>query len=209
MKKHIKLYIIIFSALVLAIIGFLIYTSIINSKKTAALDILVAPNGTTLKLNGKGIKVGKHKVRPGKYTLSVSKKGFNSESLEVEIKDKENRFVGTILQPNSDTTANWYNNHRDDARLAESVTAQIGDQYIKDAIANNPLLAELPFIGPSFEYRIDYGSSQQNSQWPAINIWTDPNVEDARQAALGWIRQRGFDPEKMEIIYYLKGDEGD
>jgi hypothetical protein len=68
-------------------------------------------------------------------------------------------------------------------------------QY-SQSVENNALLQLLPFVGPNFEYRVDYGS--QGAQ-TVIEI-TAANA-NAQQDAVAWIKNQGFDPSTLDIQY--------
>jgi hypothetical protein len=167
--------------------------------KTATLDVQVAPSGASAQLNGKGIGSGKNKVKPGTYKLTASMKGFATDSVSVDIKKDETKIAGLVLKSNSPETATWYQDHPKDALLAEGITGRKSDQRSNQLVASNPLLAKLPFIGPGFSYRIDYGASQKGSSQPAIYIRSQS--EAAKNEALAWITNQGYNLSSMEIIY--------
>jgi hypothetical protein len=182
-----------------SLMGYFIYCAISQSKNNATIDVLIAPSGSKVKLNGHGIRVGKIKVKSGEYTINAYKNGFTDGEVKVSVKVGETRFAGLILEPNDPSTKSWYDNHPEDASLADGIVGQRLGQDSADAVAENPLISKLPFLGPSLEYRIDYGISAEGKDNPAIYIRAIS--PQARENAINWIKKQGFDPGKMEIIY--------
>jgi hypothetical protein len=194
----------LFSAIALVcilvtVLGYFIFLAVNQNKKTAILDILVAPSGATVKLNGHGILVGQAHVAPGNYVIKVSRQGFAEKEQTVSVAGGETRFVGIILVSNDASTALWYENHPEDDILTEKIVGQVVQQESADAVLQNPFIEKLPILGPGDTYRIDSGVSLAGSSQPAIYILAvSPK---AREAAINKIKYMGYDPEKMEIIY--------
>lgn len=197
-KKRIFLLLVAVLIIVASVI-LVVYQSIANQRRTAILDIVIAPKSALAKLNGKNVKPGIRKVVPGTYTLTVSKDGFATSSANASVGAKETKFLGVALIPNRDDTKSWYAMHPDDQLLLESITSRNSDQDAEVIFAENPIYKLLPVIGINESFRIDAGVSRQGNDKPALYVRS--LSEQNKQAALQWIKDQGADPSKFEIIY--------
>jgi hypothetical protein len=74
------------------------------------------------------------------------------------------------------------------------------EKQYDQSIEANKLVQLLPFIGPGFEYRIDYTvdySAQADT--PVIEI--TGATPQAQQDALSWIKNQGYDTSGLKITY--------
>jgi len=202
MNGRLKKVIILIVIVLAAAVAFSLYGLVKNhNSKLAYINILVAPSGSSLKLDGKGVKGGLHSVKAGSHNISASKNGFASQTKTVNLQLKQTKFVGIILQSNSAQTKNWYSAHPADNSLVQSINNQVYDQASKDGLAANPLLAKLPYIGAGIHFRIDYGVPAASSKTGLPAVYIRYDSDEAKQDALNWIKSQGSDPASMDIIY--------
>ena len=189
------------AGLLVIVVGFVVWQSINSSKYSSSIRIEVAPTkGSKILINGKGIREGITKVSPGKYLIEFSHPGFNSESREVHVGEKENYYVGAALQSISDKTVNWYSDNPDDAKKAEGISSGNFDQLNKNRLKKLPLIEQLPLI--DLNYRIDHGRSLQKPEDPeAVAVYVTYYSEQGKTEADEWLRFKGYDPTKSETIY--------
>jgi len=202
--RQVKL-LLIFLVLIICVAGIsaLLFLDNSNTSGNAKLDILVAPSGSQLKLDGKNIKSGIRSVAAGEHTVSVSKGGFAGQEEKIEAIKDQSVFVGIILKSNSPQTANWYKSN--DINLVQSINNQLYDQSSKKVVKSNPLATKLPYIGPGLNYRIDYGASTSGSKTNQVGIYIRYRTDQDKQAALDWIKSQGVDPSSLDIVY-LQGN---
>lgn len=197
-RRRLVIVIFIFILVSTAAIG--IYTLMGRGWGGSFITIEVAPTGADLKLDGRGTRAGKHQVRSGTHKISASKIGFAIQTKYVEVRDGESRYLGIVLIPNTKETEEWYKRNESDGRLAEQINGGISDQVSSDINAKYPLIKELPFM--DLEFRIDYGVSKQHKDDPtAIAFYIRHYTELAKKEALNWMKSKGYNPEKLEIIY--------
>jgi hypothetical protein len=166
--------------------------------RDTSLTVKVAPRDSSVTLNGKSYKNGTYKIKAGEYNLSITREGFTSINTKVTL-EGDNASVAYILESNSPSTANWYENNQEDTAIAEGIH---GDEYEATISAQKesaPIIDQLPFIGPGFEYRIDYGPDDKDNK--KVIIYVSANSEDAKKNALQWIKDQGTDPGKLNIVY--------
>jgi hypothetical protein len=166
---------------------------------TATINITVTPSVATITLNGQHASNGKNKVKPGNYTVTASYKGFTTVSKQVSAQKGQTATVGIILESNSPLTASWYQSHSKDQTTAEVIAGRDFDTKAAQQAKSQPIINLLPYIGPGFEYRIDYGLKPSDSSNPVIYIQTDS--DQGKQDALDWIKNQGFNPSTLNIQY--------
>ena len=183
--------------LVLAFMLVLAYLAYYQSL-SAKLDVSVSPHESKITINGRPRKIGDYRVKPGKYVVVFSMSGFATTSQTVNVSKGKTGYANAVLVPNSSSTNGWYLNHPKDESAAEGISSNNNDRQAQASVNNNPLITLLPYIGPDFEYRVDYGNQLSNGL-PIIYI-TGPTQQD-QQLGLDWIKNAGFDPSKMNIQY--------
>ena len=183
----------------LLVVG-IVWSVLYQRSFSAALTVQVAPASSSIGLNGKKTSAKTINLRPGNYKITASHSGFASASQTVNLNAGDKRYVGLTLNSNSAATANWYNTHASDQSLAESISGQNLNQAAGDQVKKLPLIKGLPFIDQA--YRIDYGSSKLHPSDPtATAIYITYYSADGKQQALDWLKFKGYDPTKLEIIY--------
>lgn len=159
-------------------------------------DILVAPSGSEVNLDGKRSTAGKHKLPIGKHTASITKNGFKPLTQSFEIKEGQTITVAGVLESEEE---NWYEEHPDQSRLAESIQSQLNDNQAENETEKNLLINELPFISGGFVFEINTGRPLVDTGQSAIYITA--KSPEARKLALKWIRAGGYDPADMDIVF--------
>lgn len=165
------------------------------------IETLVTPVGSAVKIDGHGVTSGKHNLKPGNHVVTASKNGFVTQQQTIILKNNEARFAGFVLVSSSPNTVNWYKQHPTDQSLGESIASRNFDQTSKDATVANPLLKKLPYIGPGFSFRIDYGVPSSKTKINQTGIYVRYETELGKQAALQWIKNQNVDPSTLDIIY--------
>ena len=103
-KKLIRnLVIIIGSALVIVLIVVLGIIPLIRGlNRPAFLDILVAPDGATVAIDGQDYGNAVYEFEPGEYQATIKKDGFDEKSFNLELVRGETAKLYTILTPVDD-----------------------------------------------------------------------------------------------------------
>lgn len=185
-----------------ALIFYGLYQSSKNKELTASIALEVVPDGAKSTINGRGVREGTTKLKPGVAEIIISKKGFETIKQTVVLKDGEPRYFGFALVSNSASTADWYDKHPEDAKKAEGISSRNYDESSAMASQQEPFLMELPYISGDEEFRIDYGLRLSADNQATIYI--SANTQEAKNAALLWIKSLGYDPSKMNIVYRPK-----
>lgn len=182
---------------VVVLVGWFIYRS---HTLSARLTLEVAPTGSHININGKSSREGQLKVKPGSYHLTFSQSGFSDYSKDIQLSKGGSAYVGVSLFPSSAATQDWYKSHPTDAKKAEGISSKNFDQISSEQQRRLPLIKDLPFTDQL--YWVDYGRSIKSPNDPnAIAIYIKYYSEPGKQQALDWIKFKGYDPAKLEIIY--------
>lgn len=167
---------------------------------TAHLVIEVTPKSSSVTLNGKKTRTGTANLRPGTYRILVSHPGFKDNSNSVTLSKNDTKYVGLVLESNSDSTASWYADHPEDQSLAEKISGKNLKIDAESQKTTLPLIKELPFIDRI--YRVDYGVSKKTPNDPAaVALYITYYGDQSKQDALAWLKFKGYTPENTEFIF--------
>ncbi len=195
-KRIITTVIFLFAIAAAIAIGWVIYRSIYS----ATIYTYFAPKSATVTIGDKSGRFGDNYVKPGQYTVRITKQGFTSYTQEVTVTKGETVRVEGSLTPSSDATASWYDDHLDDYKIAQEIADRKADEASARMLRDYPLIKKLPIIGPYESYRIDYGVSPNGGEGKYIIIIRSQS-EEAKQQALLAIRATGYDIDKYEVEY--------
>ncbi len=186
----------------------LIFIGIIMSKPNATLDILVTPLSAKILINDEEYSNGTYNLEPGEIMAVISKDGFTSQEIKLDLVEGETTKLYTYLLP-ADGSFDWYLNHEEDMMVLNTIGDAIAYEEGMSYIEKNPIIEILPIIYADYdknwnytEFRVDGGKFDKCEKAFCLKITdtTGGNYE----AALGLIREKGFDPEDFEIIYEYK-----
>ncbi len=184
----------------LIIVAALVSWSRYESRLSASITIQVAPSVSHITINGETAQDGLNKVHPGAQQVAVSLTGFTTTKQTVSVSKGQDQYVGIVLLPDSATTADWYQTHLSDQQLSQTITGKTADNVGQQLIQKAPIIQHLPFIGPGMEYEISYGNqSGINTDQPIIYIQS-PTTQ-GQQDALLWIKNQGYNPSSLDIVY--------
>ena len=200
--------ILIFSLLIgfIILIAAIIIIYIFQLRRSATLDILVAPTSATITINGQTYTNGTYQVEPISTTATITAEGFTSQEISLDILGGETTTLYTYLVP-TDGNMNWYLDHPDDMMIV----TQIGDlQALATSDAyhtEHPISQILPIVivevDPTTydwtEFRIDGGSFAECPTDFCVKI-TDTTGGNYDRA-LEEMRSRGYNPDDYEILY--------
>lgn len=189
----------------LAIIVILLVSSVAlvllhSSKLSAKLYLEVTPiKGSKIEILNKEYQTGQSSLSPGSYTVIFTHPGFTEVKKAVSLRKGDSRYIGVSLIPNDPSTVSWYTSHQLDRKLTEGISSKNYDQIFKDQLSSLPLIKELPFI--DLLYRVDYGRSLKTNSPNAVALYIKFYSPTGKQQALDWLKYKGYDPNKLEIIY--------
>lgn len=196
-----KIISILISLIVVAVLGMGVFWVIQSRQRTASVTIEVVPTGSTITINSKKTRQGLQKIKPQTVTVTAEKDGFETYSQTFVLNKGSKGYFGIALTPNSPSTENWYREHPEDQQLAESISSQETDRTATALDYSAPIVKALPFIGPGFQFKIDYGTLNPDGSMDRPVIFIRAISPEGREAALDWIRNRGFDVSDYKIIF--------
>lgn len=190
------IYVLLALLALLAIFG--LFTAISRIGKTK-LAVMSVPEDTKITINNQPASVGDNYIKPGKYTVKASKKGFASDEVVVNLA-KTPSTAYLIPNPVSAEAKQWFKDNPDQQLKREGIAGQRTDQESKYILANNEIIRLLPVTvveeGP---FSLDYGTNPNVKNKVFIEV-SDSSPE-GRVNALHWIRSHGFDPTDLDIRF--------
>ncbi|MBQ3352542.1 hypothetical protein IJG91_02725 [Candidatus Saccharibacteria bacterium] len=193
LSKNIRPILIIVVITFIGAIAIILTHSLINS---STINVLVAPQSSTIYIDNNLVNNGEVRVTPGRHIVKAEKAGFEAQSMEIDAKSGETSNAFIILNSNSDSTANWYNENPKDALLREKIAGReyniTSQEYEKDF----PIITQLPY--ETMNYTINYGECEYSK----FCIYIDAPA-GARDVALKVISQ--FD-SNLGRYYYIFND---
>ncbi len=193
---------IVTACLILIGLIYFIVAAIVNGREQIVVDSV--PKDLTLKMDGKKVKsVGAIGVQPGTYTFEGSRTGFATKKVTVTVKAGETKNVTMFLNPNSKTGEDWLSDEKNTDQIVkrEAEKGREHNEAAQKAIQSNGLITELPYIGPGFSWRIDYGAALPDAKFPdQPTIYVSGKTQADRESALTWLRSGGYNPDNMNIV---------
>lgn len=196
----------------LAVVGFVILTVLavvlwlVDARRSAKLDILVAPSMAVVKINGSVYEDGEHRFEPGTVSAEVLADGFTAQTFEIELRAGETASLYTYLVP-ADGSMQWYAENPEEDLLLSAVGDAIAERDAAELASRYPISTVLPIVVVEVdpesydwtEYRIDCGSFKGCKSEFCVKI-TDTTGGN-KEKALTKIREAGFDPADYQVLY--------
>lgn len=207
-KRNVKIAIIgtIIGFVVLVIIAIILFIQ--DTKRTATLEITIAPSFAKVEIGDKTYKTsGIERLEPGHYPVKISAEGFTSQETTIDLTGGETTQLLLYLIP-SDGSMEWYRNHPEEMMILDT----IGDAEAAQTAANYhelyPISKDLPIVVVEVdkttyawtEYRIDGGTFEECQNKDFCLKITD-STGGNKDAAYAKIRTSGYNPDDYEIIY--------
>lgn len=207
-KRNVQIAIIgtIVAFIVLVIAAIILFIQ--DTKRTATLEITVAPSFAKVEIDGKTYKTsGVERLEPGHYSVKVSADDFTPKETEIDLTNGETTQLMLALMP-TDGSMQWYIDHPSEMMILNT----IGDaEALKTA--NNyhelyPISKALPIIVVEVdkttyawtEYRIDGGTFEGCKNKDFCVKITD-STGGNKDTAYAKIRASGYNPDDYEVIY--------
>lgn len=122
-------------------LGFLIYNRIFS----ATLSVMVAPSIANVKVGENTFGVsGEYKMQPGEYDVEISAEGFKTVTGKISLKADATSDLHLYLTSSSESTANWYNEHEEDALIVGEIENAKTLEKVNELLEKEPALSKLP-----------------------------------------------------------------
>lgn len=185
------------SGLVVAV--FILYSVVLAITRLGEVKVSIEtlPRNAGVSIDGKLLRRDVVYLRPGEYTFSASAEGWANTTQTLEV--KKGTKVILLPEPRSEEVKNWLKDHPDIQLKREELGGKSFAIKSEQAVQKNPLIGLLPYSQSSPPFRIDFGLSKERKG--DIFLLITDSSPNGRQAALKWIRQQGYDPTDLEIVF--------
>lgn len=190
-------------AIILLVVGLALFgigsyvVSYIRNRGKALITITVVPKDAEVKIGTSSVRGGRVYQKPGTYTLTATKNGFEKASSTITITDQlqpvKIRLIPTPLSPEA---IKWSQANSD---LYQSVEAEAGtetQQEGEDFEKKFPISSTLPYKNLLFS--IDYSTNNTKNGFKIV-ITAGSAVD--RKYALKQIQDWGYDPGDYQIEF--------
>ncbi len=202
MKKN-KLIIILTSITILTILTILFF--IINTQKTATINILVSPSNAKITLGDKQYKSGTYKIKPGTYNLRIDVDGFEKIDEPISVNTGEERDIYYCLKSNSDYTANFYSDHQNESNICNQIEESLLEKETNAFLNSDPIFQITPFNDYNYGFRISTTNQSITSEKIIVSIYlytcNESRVETLKSNALEWLKSNNINPNNYNLIY--------
>jgi hypothetical protein len=186
------------------IMGAIVYKFIDNSQKTAAIDVIVAPASSKILIGNKHFPNGTHKIRPGEYSISITKDGFEPYSTKIIAKENETAQLKIFLLP-SNGSYEWYYSHPEDAKLLDPIKDYTYTKNLDELKNKNPIINILPIqvaeYSNNYSVYTEFSINYKQTEADRITLVIDDITGGNENKALDIIRAKGFNPDEYNIEY--------
>lgn len=196
MNSRLKL-ILIAAALVIVTPIIIWVWTMTSQSGTTNVKISVLPEDSTVIIDNKDIS-GKRSIRlkPGEYTFTISKEGFEKDIKKVTLKEGDAEYqLFSTPTPVSGEAQRWIESNTDKYTKLESKAGKVADEQGREFSDKHPITSMLP-IQKSI-YSIGYRSTS-NGDSITLTVYAE---EGYREAALQELRDAHFDPSEYEIEF--------
>jgi hypothetical protein len=201
-RMHRKPATIILIALLVALIAIAVGRAIYLKINNATLKVVVAPADAKVLVGSKRYKNGEHRIKPGEYSVSVTREGFEdyTETLKIE----ENGYGEIYLCMDNTDGVDWYSNNEQYAHLCDVANEHLYDVEMAEKFSDK-VFSVTPFHSYDKGFNID---AQLNDETGEITITIEPlscryeRAKALEKNALEWLEKAGLNLEDYKIEYY-------
>lgn len=188
------------AAVVLVVVLVVLYGAVITGQRIGktAVDIQAVPSNSEITVNGVEYENGKTYLKPGTYDFVAKYPDFSDAKKTVTITD-ESAEVILLPEPNTEAANEYLASNPDIQREREALGGREANLKGLEQEKKTPIITLLPYSDLTAPFSIDYGPSDYRKGDVVIII--SNSTPDGRDYALRWIRQQGYDPADMEIVF--------
>lgn len=155
-----------------------------------AVEIVAVPEDAVINLSGERVSNGVVYIKPGTYTVTGYKEGFDKMSYNLNIVDQGQK-VFVLLTGSSDAAKTWISNNQTKYYSAQAQASEQVTSDTKAFLEKNPIIAKLPYENDLF--KIAYKLDPSDSSGLSI-IVTISASEQYRNMAVAQIITLGYNP---------------
>ena len=167
----------------------------INSRiNNATIDLLVAPESSSIYIDNHKVTNGEIGVTAGKHTVTAKKDGFAEQTITIDAIADQTVPAYIILDSNDKSTENWFKNHPEDQKIVEQISSREHDSSSNQYVDDNPIIKYLPF--ETANYTLNYGSCEAST----FCIFIDTRPADYDKI-VGIIKELTDDPARYSYVF--------
>lgn len=200
-RRKIALLIIVIVFVLLVIAG--VCGLISNLVNSAAVEVVVAPTDATIRIDGKEVDNGTHRMPPGTYDYTIERDGFVSQSGTIEVADGGPTRLYACLDT-TETTTGWYDdNSTDDASTCQQALDYLMFNNGQAWLDSDPILRVIPYHNYNGGYNIDYAVSDDGSLTITITTLTcqATRADSLYQNAINYLTDQGINPDNYNLVH--------
>lgn len=138
----------------IVVIAVIVVINIINSKRNAIFDILIAPVDATITVDGVEFKNGAYKFFPGQHEVKIVADGFTTKTATVNLEENKTIKLYTFLVPENNEYIKYaYNPENITVLMKVGQGNQRVEEFIDDYNLQMALIEKLPYAYSDAEGR--------------------------------------------------------
>jgi hypothetical protein len=201
-KDNLRLFIFISVVAVLLVVLVAVATNVIDARKTAQIDVLVAPRSASVKINGRSYNNGSHRVEPGNFTVVITKDGFEPYQESFSLTAGETKDLAVYLMQ-SDGGYDWYLAHPEDDLIMTSIGDKVAAARAAEMLTRYPILNILPYrdSDKTFDFTINpkFVDDELAALIIQLNTCSEYSKNVYKNKALLWLSNQGHNPKDYKI----------
>lgn len=189
------------AAILIAILGISLFAVIDDARRSATLDVVVAPENATVTVGGKKYGTeGVYKLEPGKYAVEIVAEGLEPYRGEVELLAGETTYLYHYLT-GADGDMSYYDTADEEFRLMTIVNFE-AKQKAEAYAAKDPILKVTPYFDEEknhFRIYAKVGEGDKIEVAVDLNTCTDLLVEGYKEEVREYLAGEGVDVDDYEV----------
>ncbi len=181
----------------------LVVILILNSRKTATLEISVAPASATIKINGNSMRNGQYHVEPGSYEAEITADGFEPYSGKIELNAGDTNGFFIVLFP-TDETSDYYDAHPEDDALAEYTTNR-AIFLAEEATHTDPIWQFTPYHSEDNTFMIDPTITEEGNLVVQLTLTScfPTRQDEAKKSIEDWFTKNSLSLDSYDYFYVI------
>lgn len=205
-----KLLILIIICIVIIISAIISVPLIIDSQKTATLNLFIVPEQSKILINGEEYKNGNYKFFPGEVEISISKDGFETKNFKTDLKANETTLVYKLLNcPDLSLFCYLNEENRNDFNLIPYITHYADNESETLAFYNNSSIINMLPIHYSahnddyseiYYFTVQYNGIAKNR----LHLSVTDFYNNGKPIFETILKESGYDANNYEVDYIEK-----
>jgi hypothetical protein len=195
-----KLVTIIGSAVVVLVVLLLFVVPFMQHRGKVKVIVQVLPQDSTLFVDNNKTRAGAVYLSHGKHNLRATRQDFETATKSIDTAKLDKDPIVLMPKPTSQAAKDYLENHPEEQAKREAAASDIAAKQ-QEALKKYPLINDLPYTEPGFEFLIDYDAETNNNGDLVVTYHISASNEDARVSARQWIVDHGGNPDKLNIKY--------